>query len=130
MDDISEETFEEINRLISLRKITVCENAGLVETCDMLFAYVPQKRFCDECRRARERKYLEEKRKDPQWVEKINARKRKYYEENREKELARDRKYREENREKERARHRKYYEENREEINARKRARRRANKEK
>jgi hypothetical protein len=34
---------------IALRKKTVCENAGLVETCDMVFPYATQKKFCDEC---------------------------------------------------------------------------------
>ena len=48
MDDISEETFEEIKRLILLRKITICE------TCDNIFPYVPQKKFCDECRKERD----------------------------------------------------------------------------
>ena len=47
MDDISEETFDEIKRLISLKKITICE------TCDNIFPYVPQKHLCDECRKKR-----------------------------------------------------------------------------
>ena len=107
MDDISEETFEEIKRLISSRKITICE------TCDNIFSYVPQKEFCDDCMR-----------------EKRTALSRKCYEENREKIRARVRKWREENPEKELARHRKWREKNREKINAQRRARYHANKEK
>ena len=144
MDDISEETFEEIKRLISLNKLTICE------TCDNIFVYVPQKEFCDDCMRkkkaAHSRKYYEKNR------EKERARNRKYREKNREKENARNRKYREKNREKESARHRKYREErkcedpewlekkaaymrkyredNREKINAQRRARYHAKKEK
>ena len=118
MDDISEETIEEIERLIWLKKITICE------TCDNIFPYVPQKKFCDECRRARAREYYEENR------EKINARHRKWREKNREKVSARERKYYEKNREEIKARHRKYREENREKLSAQRRALYHAKKEK
>ena len=77
MDDISEETIEEIKRLISSRKITICE------TCDNIFSYVPQKKFCDDCmrekRNAIHRKWREKNR------EKINAQRRARYHANKEK---------------------------------------------
>ncbi len=106
---------EEIFEKIKNKELTICE------TCDNIFDYVPQKVFCDECKRkkarARNRKYYEEN------LEKVLARQRKYREENREKRNAYQRKYREENLEKVRARERKYREENREKLNARKRER-------
>ena len=89
------------------KEITICE------TCDNIFDYVPQRIYCDECRRERKKAY-----------------KRKYYEKNHEKERASQRKYYEENREKIKAYARKYYEENREKISAKSRAYYHANKEK
>jgi len=91
------------------KEITICE------TCDNIFDYVPQRIYCDECRRERKKAY-----------------KRKYYEKNHEKERAAQRKYYEENREKINARRRmnsekiaeyqcKYHEKNREKILARQR---------
>mgnify|MGYP001168198018 CR=1 FL=1 len=99
MDDISEETFEEIKRLILLRKITICE------TCDNIFPYVPQNKFCDECRKKRD-----DKRKE------IKNRK--------------AREYRKENYERVRAIERRSIVKNRGKRNARARARYHANKEK
>ena len=94
---------EELFEKIMNKELTICN------TCDNIFAYVPQKVFCDECKREKIRKYSEK---------------------NLEKQRARNRKYREENREKVNAIHRKYYEENREKERARARARYHANKEK
>ena len=99
MDDISEETIEEIKRLISSRKITICE------TCDNIFPYVPQKKFCDECRKERD-----DERKE------IKNRK--------------AREYRKENYERVRAIERRSIVKNREKRNARARERYRTSKEK
>ena len=66
-----------------------------------------RKSNCKECERERKRRFYEENR------EKVLERKRRFYEENREKVLERDRRYREENREKVLERKRRYYEENR-----------------
>ena len=52
--EIFEEEDEEIKQLmlrISNKEITLCE------TCDTLFDYIPQKLFCDECLKKREREY-------------------------------------------------------------------------
>ena len=52
--EIFEEEDEEIKQLmlrISRKEITLCE------TCDAFFDYIPQKRFCDECIKKREREY-------------------------------------------------------------------------
>ena len=114
MDDISEETFDEIKRLISLRKITICE------TCDNIFPYVPQKKFCDECRKERDDERKETK----------NRKAREYRKENYERVRAIELRCIAKNREKKRASDRKYYEKNREKINAQKSARYHANKEK
>jgi len=70
-------TADQINDLewaIEKREITLCE------TCDDFFAYVPQKRFCDDCRRQnllkrnqrpevkeRKREYQREHRKQPKY---------------------------------------------------------------
>jgi DNA-directed RNA polymerase subunit RPC12/RpoP len=85
---------DELFEKIMNKELTICE------TCDTIFEYIPQKRFCDECnlkrlhkyreenrekKNARARNYREEKSKDPEWVEKRNARQRKYFERNREK---------------------------------------------
>ena len=64
---------EELFEKIMNKELTICN------TCDNIFAYVPQKVFCDECKREKIRKYSEENR------EKERARHRKYGEENREK---------------------------------------------
>ena len=110
---------EELFEKIMNKELTICK------TCDTIFNYVPQKVFCDECKREKIRKHYEENRdkilaKNRKYREenreKINEKNRKYYEENREKKLAIARKYREENREKINAKNRKYYEENREKI--------------
>ena len=102
---------EEIFEKIKNKELTICE------TCDNIFDYAPQRLFCDECRIARKRKSYEENR------EKINARQRKYYKKNTERYKAYQRKYREENREKRLAYDRKYLAKNREKINARRLAR-------
>ena len=109
---------EELFEKIMNKELTICN------TCDNIFAYVPQKVFCDECKREKIRKYSEKNR------EKKAVYDRKWRGENREKINAYMRKYREDNREKINARERKYYEENREKERARARARYHANKEK
>tara|TARA_B100001778_G_C18370276_1_gene530480 strand:+ start:102 stop:401 length:300 start_codon:yes stop_codon:yes gene_type:complete len=93
MDDISEETFDEIKRLISLRKITICE------TCDNIFPYVPQKKFCDECRKERDDERKETK----------NRKAREYRKENYERVRAIERRSIVKNREKRNARARERY---------------------
>lgn len=40
---------EELMIDIALKRKTVCENAGIVEDCEMVFTYVPLKKYCDEC---------------------------------------------------------------------------------
>ncbi len=126
------------------KEITICE------TCDTFFEYVPLRKYCDDCRKYKRKRYevtdgliknrkkIKEKqhkyyKKNSEMIkakqrakylanpEKIQASCRKYYEKNREKRLAYQRKYHEENREKILAYQRKYREENRDEINARKR---------
>jgi hypothetical protein len=65
--------FDEMHRMIMDKKITICE------TCDNFFDYIPQKRFCDKCYRARhlyQRKMMREENR-----EKINARARTKYHE-------------------------------------------------
>ena len=69
-----------------------------------------RKSNCKECERERKRRFYEENR------EKVLERKRRFYEENREKVLERDRRYREENREKVLERKRRFYEENRDKM--------------
>jgi hypothetical protein len=86
------ENDEELFEKIMNKELTICE------TCDTIFEYIPQKRFCDECnlkrlhkyreenreeKNARARNYREEKSKDPEWVEKMKAYDRKRYAENR-----------------------------------------------
>mgnify|MGYP001202976176 CR=1 FL=1 len=66
MDDISEETFDEIKRLILLRKITICE------TCDNIFPYVTQKKICDECRKKRDDERRETKNRKAREYRKKN----------------------------------------------------------
>jgi hypothetical protein len=66
MDDIGEETIEEIKRLILLRKITICE------TCDNIFLYVPQKKFCDECHKKRDDERRETKNRKAREYRKKN----------------------------------------------------------
>tara|TARA_B100001939_G_scaffold77875_1_gene65806 strand:+ start:6743 stop:7045 length:303 start_codon:yes stop_codon:yes gene_type:complete len=90
---------------IALKKKTVCENAGLVETCDMVFPYVPQKKFCDECMKT----ILEERRETKN---------------------RKAREYRKKNYEKVRAIERRSARRRREKINAKALARYHANKEK
>jgi len=90
---------------IALKKKTVCENAGLVETCDMVFLYVPQKKFCDECMKT-------------------------IFEERKEHRNRKQREYRKKNYEKVRAIERRSVWRKREKINAKALARYHANKEK
>src|SRR5699024_6041889 len=66
---------------------------------------------CKECVREYKRRYLEENR------DKERERKRRYYEENRDKERERKHRYCEENRDKVRECHRRYHEENRDILN-------------
>jgi uncharacterized membrane protein (DUF106 family) len=94
---------EELFEKIMNKELTICE------TCDTIFEYIPQKRFCDECNLKRLRKYNEEKREEKN---------------------AYAHKYREENREMLKAKQREYNENNREMLNAKQRARYHANKEK
>ena len=94
---------EELFEKIMNKELTICN------TCDNIFAYVPQKVFCDECKREKIRKYSEKSR---------------------EKKAVYDRKLRVENREKIYVYMRKYREENHEKINARRRALYHAKKEK
>ena len=68
---------DELLEKIINKELTICE------TCDNIFTYIPQKVFCDECKR-----------------EKENARKKADYEKNREKYSARSKAYYEKNREK------------------------------
>ena len=73
---------EELFEKIMNKELTICN------TCDNIFAYVPQKVFCDECKREKIRKYSEKNREkkavyDRKWRgenrEKINARRRALY---------------------------------------------------
>ena len=64
---------EELFEKIMNKELTICN------TCDNIFAYVPQKVFCDECKREKIRKYSEKNR------EKINAQRRARYHANKEK---------------------------------------------
>lgn len=74
------------------KEITKCK------TCNKYFAYIPQKKFCDNCikerRSADYRKYYQ-KNKD-----RILANKKKHYYENQEAQIERKRKYREANKDK------------------------------
>lgn len=54
--EIIEEDDEEIKRLmlrISRKEITLCDS------CDTFFDYIPQKTTCDECKKAKRRKYVQ-----------------------------------------------------------------------
>ena len=126
------------------KEITICE------TCDTFFEYVPLRKYCDDCRKYKRKRYevtdaliknrKKIKEKQHKYYKKnsemIKAKQRKYRKENREKINAKQRakylanpekiqascrKYYEKNREKRLAYQRKYREENRDEINARKR---------
>jgi hypothetical protein len=83
--EIIEKDDEEVKQLmlrISNKEITLCE------TCDAFFDYVTQKRFCDECKKKKEREYTqlpeekERKRKYEQRPE-VRERRRKYKRERR-----------------------------------------------
>ena len=101
------------------------------ETCDNVFDYVPEKRFCNKCTGIRKfhetiksRNYRKQTREEAvknykeKHEKRINAKARKYRKENREKANAYQRKYRKENAEKIREYRRKYYAENREKAKA------------
>lgn len=97
-----EDLMDELFRKIMLKEITVCE------TCDTIFDYKPQKKYCDNCRKVR----YEEKKE----------RRKVHYEENKEKVLAENKVYYEKNKEKIHLRQKEYRKENKEKINSRNRA--------
>jgi len=91
--EIIEKDDEEVKQLmlrISNKEITLCE------TCDVFFDYVPQKRFCDECTKTKEREYTQR----PEY----KAKKREYDQRPENKAKNRERKQRPENKAKDRKR--------------------------
>ena len=117
--EIIEEDDEEIKQLmlrISRKEITLCDS------CDAFFDYIPQKEFCDECmkKKQRERKQSPEyKAKEREYAQRpeVKAKKREY---------ARERYQRPENKAKAREYQREYQQ--RPEVKARKRERYQRNK--
>ena len=90
-----------IKSRIEDKEITKCE------TCDKYFAYIPQKRFCDNCIKERRKSYwrsYHKKNKD-----RILMNKKKHYYENQEAQIERKRKYREANKDKIKESNRKQY---------------------
>ena len=74
--EIFDEEDKEIKQLmlrISREEITLCE------TCDTFFDYIPRKRFCDECKKAKKRKQSREYRQRPEVKEQERKRRREYY---------------------------------------------------
>ena len=56
--DAHYEVFRDLHYKIMRKELSICE------TCDTFFKYIPQKRFCDECRSKRtksSREYCEKK---------------------------------------------------------------------
>ena len=48
---LTEENFEDIRWGVMCKEITLCE------TCDTVFKYSPNRKFCDVCKRKRKRAY-------------------------------------------------------------------------
>lgn len=72
-----EELFEKIQNDVDNKIITICE------TCDTTFPYSPQKNFCDECSKERQRirpqRTKERYANDPEFREKILEKNRKWF---------------------------------------------------
>ena len=69
--EIIDEDDEEVKRLmlrISRKEITLCDS------CEAFFDYVPQKVFCDECMKAKNRERQRERQQRPEY----KAKKREY----------------------------------------------------
>ena len=109
MEDICLEEYNQIFNDILLKKSTICE------TCDNIFDYVPQKRFCSPClqkrRKARVKNY---KRYD------ASATVKRYYEKNKEKILKRKRELYHKNKGKRTKEKAEYYLKNKERISIQK----------
>jgi len=82
--EIIEEDDEEVKQLmlrISKKEITLCDS------CDTFFDYIPQKIYCDKCKKAYMREYAQRpenkaKRRKYQQRPEVKAKMREYYQRN------------------------------------------------
>lgn len=58
--DEDDEEIKELMRKIARKQITLCED------CDTFFAYIPQKKRCDDCTRERINAYQRKRRSTPE----------------------------------------------------------------
>ena len=61
MEEYTEEQLQRIKLQILNREISICE------TCNTLFDYVPQKKFCETCAKIKQRLRRNNYRKDNYW---------------------------------------------------------------
>lgn len=104
MEDTCLEEYNQIFNDILLKKSTICE------TCDNIFDYVPQKKFCSQCLDERRKARVKNYKYD------TSASVKRYYEKNKEKILKRKRELYHKNKSKRTKEKAEYYRKNRERI--------------